>query len=74
MDPLVCLDGFFRYSDLSMTRHGDVAFVFERGPSDRDPCHLDNDSKQARRVCVVVATSETTAGLPYASSCCFLEP
>ena len=25
------------YSDLSMTRHGDVGFVFERGPSDRDP-------------------------------------
>ena len=25
------------YSDLSMTRHGDVGFVFERGPNDRDP-------------------------------------
>ena len=25
------------YSDLAMTRSGDVAFVFERGPSDRDP-------------------------------------
>ena len=25
------------YSDLSMTRNGDVAFVFERGPSDRYP-------------------------------------
>ena len=25
------------YSDLSMTRDGDVAFVFERGPSDRYP-------------------------------------
>ena len=23
------------YSDLSMTKQGDVAFVFERGPSDR---------------------------------------
>ena len=50
-----------------MTRHGDVAFVFERGPNDRNPCHLDNNSKQACRVCVVVATSETTVGLPYAS-------
>jgi|EP01052_Picozoa_sp_SAG31_P035161 hypothetical protein len=25
------------YSDLSMTRQGDIAFVFERGPYDRDP-------------------------------------
>eukprot|EP01043_Picozoa_sp_COSAG02_P084213 COSAG02_NODE_22086_length_763_cov_11.293503_2_plen_88_part_00 len=25
------------YSDLSMTRQGDVGFVFERGPNDRDP-------------------------------------
>jgi hypothetical protein len=25
------------YSDLAMTHHGDVAFVFERGPSDRYP-------------------------------------
>lgn len=25
------------YSDLSMTRTGGVAFIFERGPSDRDP-------------------------------------
>ena len=25
------------YSDLTITRHGDVGFVFERGPSDRDP-------------------------------------
>ena len=25
------------YSDLAMTRHGDVAFVFERGPYDRNP-------------------------------------
>ena len=25
------------YSDLSMTRQGDIAFAFERGPYDRDP-------------------------------------
>lgn len=25
------------YSDLAMTQQGDVAFVFERGPSDRYP-------------------------------------
>jgi sialidase-1 len=25
------------YSDLSITRQGDIAFFFERGPYDRDP-------------------------------------